>query len=318
MIILSKTKLLFDLIMYVNSRRSFTAQEVADEFGVSVRTAHRYLLEISEMGVPIYTEQGRNGGYRTLKNRVLPPVLFDENEALSIFFAFRSLTFYESLPFDADIESASRKLLVALPEDTREKIRQLETVLSFWNPQRGLRAPYLKELVEAATEHRVITIEYQSRSGDKSRNVAPIGVYTNDGLWYTPAYDMDKSRIQLFRVDRILSIKVTEDTYKAGTNLMEWLQSYTISSPVRLVVELTREGIRKSQSKPWYQPILLEQEREDGIVGLIDTVIDHNEIPFTAQFFAQLGKEARVIEPQEIVEQIRSHAEELLGHYRWE
>ncbi|GAA0386660.1 YafY family protein [Paenibacillus motobuensis] len=313
---MSKTKLLFDLIMYVNSRRSFTAQEVADEFGVSVRTAHRYLMEISEMGVPIYTEQGRNGGYRTLKTRVLPPVLFDENEVLSIFFAFRSLAFYESLPFNADIESASRKLLAAMPGDTRGKISQLETVLSFWNPKRGLLAPYLKELIEAAAENRIITMGYQSKSSDKERNVAPIGVYTNDGLWYMPAYDMDTGRIQLFRVDRILSLTVTEDTYKVGTELMEWLQSYTISSPVRLVVELTREGIRKSRSKPWYQPILLEKEREDGIIGLIDTVIDRNEIPFTAEFFAQLGKEARVIEPQEIIDHIRCHAEELLGHYQ--
>jgi len=313
---MSKTKLLFDLIIYVNSRRSFTAQEVADEFGVSVRTAHRYLMEISEMGVPIYTEQGRNGGYRTLKNRVLPPVLFDENEVLSIFFAFRSLAFYESLPFDADIESASRKLLAALPEDTRGKISQLETVLSFWNPKRGLLAPYLKELIEAAAENRIITMGYQSKSSHKERNVAPIGVYTNDGLWYMPAYDMDTGKIQLFRVDRILSLTVMEDTYTVGTELMEWLQSYTISSPVRLVVELTREGIRKSRSKPWYQPILLEEEREDGIVGLIDTVIDRNEIPFTAEYFAQLGQEARVIEPQEIIDLIRCHAEELLGHYQ--
>lgn len=313
---MSKTKLLFDLIMYVNSRRSFTAQEVADEFGVSVRTTHRYLMEISEMGVPIYTEQGRNGGYRTLKTRVLPPVLFDENEALSIFFAFRSLAFYESLPFDTDIESASRKLLAALPEDTGKKINQLETVLSFWNPKRGLTAPYLKELIEAAAENRIITITYQSKSGDKERNVAPIGVYTNDGLWYMPAYDMDSARIQLFRVDRILSLTVKEDKYKVGTELREWLQSYAISSPVRLVVELTREGLRRSRSKPWYEPILLEEEREDGILGLIDTVIDHNEIPFTAEFFAQLGKEARVIEPQEIIGHIRCHAEALLAHYQ--
>ena len=42
---MSKTKLLFDLIMYVNSRRSFTAEDVAHEFHFSIRTAHRYLAE---------------------------------------------------------------------------------------------------------------------------------------------------------------------------------------------------------------------------------------------------------------------------------
>lgn len=57
---MSKTKLLFDLIMYVNAKRSFTAEDVAHEFNVSVRTAHRYLMELSEIGVPLYTEPGRN------------------------------------------------------------------------------------------------------------------------------------------------------------------------------------------------------------------------------------------------------------------
>ncbi|MDR0269522.1 YafY family protein [Paenibacillus sp.] len=313
---MSKTKLLFDLIMYVNSKRNFTAQDVADEFRVSVRTAHRYLMEISELGVPIYTEQGRNGGYRTLKNRVLPPVLFDENEALSIFFAFRSLAFYESLPFDTDIESASRKLLATLPEDTKRKINQLKTVLSFWNPKRGVSAPYLKELIEAAAESCIVRMEYQSKSGNKTKNAVPIGVYANDGLWYMPALDLEKRKIQLFRVDRILALIVTEQTCEVETGLMEWLQRYTVTSPVRLLVELTLEGVRECQSKPWYNPILLDNERENGIVGIIDTVIDRNEIAFTAAYFAQLGKAAKVHEPQEMIDQIRSHAQSLLDHYQ--
>ncbi|GEC88372.1 helix-turn-helix transcriptional regulator [Brevibacillus brevis] len=91
---MSKAKLLFDLIMYVNASRRFTAQDVAHEFNVSVRTAHRYLTELSEMGVPLYTEPGRSGGYRVLDNRILPPILLNENEAFSIFFSFQSLKYY--------------------------------------------------------------------------------------------------------------------------------------------------------------------------------------------------------------------------------
>src|SRR5690242_2767289 len=124
---MSKAKRIFDLIMYVNTKRNFTAQDVAYEFNISVRTAHRYLMEISELGVPIYTEQGRNGGYRTLENRVLPPITFDENEATAIFFAFQSLKYYKSLPFDTNIDSASRKLYASLPEDAKKKISRLES-----------------------------------------------------------------------------------------------------------------------------------------------------------------------------------------------
>ena len=37
------------------------------------------------MGLPIYAEQGRNGGYKVLTNRVIPPILFTEEEAVSLF-----------------------------------------------------------------------------------------------------------------------------------------------------------------------------------------------------------------------------------------
>lgn len=50
------------------------------------------------MGLPIYAEQGRNGGYKVLTNRVIPPILFTEEEAVSIFFAFQSLSYYRDLP----------------------------------------------------------------------------------------------------------------------------------------------------------------------------------------------------------------------------
>jgi predicted DNA-binding transcriptional regulator YafY len=135
---MTKTKLLFELIMYVNTKKSFTAQDIAYEFNISVRTAHRYLVELSDMGIPLYTEQGRNGGYRILKNRVLPPIIFDENEAFAIFFAFQSLKYYRSLPFDLNIDSASRKLYISLPDDTKNKVERLDSVLSFWNQKRSV------------------------------------------------------------------------------------------------------------------------------------------------------------------------------------
>ncbi|MEK4358593.1 YafY family protein [Paenibacillus sp. FSL M7-1455] len=312
---MSKTKLLFDLIMYVNSKRHFTAQDVAHEFGVSVRTAHRYLMEISELGVPVYTEQGRNGGYRTLNNRVLPPVSFDENEALAIFFAFRSLRHYDSLPFDADIDSASRKLFALLPADVKPKIKRLEHVLSFWNPKRSVKAPYLKELIEAAVGRRIVCMTYRSKSGARTRNAVPIGVYANDGLWYMPACDVDKGNVRLFRVDRIQSLQISDETYEVHTGLMEWLENYTVSSPVRLVVELTEEGMRQCQSYPWCDPVPLGKGIGNRAAGKIDTVIDRGDVGYTAAFFAGLGKEAKVLEPQEVIDLIRAHGETLLHQY---
>lgn len=69
---MSKAKRLLDILMFVTAKKNFTAQEIADEFNISIRTVHRYILDLSDMGMPIYSEQGRNGGYTVLTSRLLP------------------------------------------------------------------------------------------------------------------------------------------------------------------------------------------------------------------------------------------------------
>lgn len=82
---MSKSKRLIELMMTVNRMRKFTVRELADQFGVSSRTILRDLQELSELGVPLYSEVGPHGGYQVLKERVLPPIAFSEEEAVAMF-----------------------------------------------------------------------------------------------------------------------------------------------------------------------------------------------------------------------------------------
>lgn len=312
---MAKAKLLFDLIMYVNTKRNFTAQDVAYEFNISIRTAHRYLMELSEMGVPLYTEPGRNGGYRLLNNRILPPVIFDENEAFSIFFAFQTLKYYQSLPFDIDIKSVFRKLYASIPSDSRQKIDRLDSVLSFWNKRRSSASPFLKEIIEAAIEKQVLNIEYLSKSKNTVREVAPIGVYAYDGFWYMPAFDFNYGEVRLFRSDRIISLINTHKVYDPHINLSGWFDNHSpqnSSTPVRLYVKLTRESIRQCKSQHWLESHIMIANEEEGC---IDMEIDKGELEFAANYFFQLGTSAKVIEPQEAIDMIRKQSQDLLHHY---
>ena len=312
---MSKTTVLFDLLMYANTKRRFTAQEVANEFNISVRTAHRYLLELSEMGVPLYTEPGRNGGYRVLSNRLLPPIIFNENEAFAIFFAFESLKYYQSLPFDIDIKSVSRKLYASLPSDTRKKRDHLHSVILFWNKKRSLPTPYLQDVMEAAVEHKIVKIEYMSTSGNTTKEISPIGIYAYNGFWYMPAFDLAHNEVRLFRMDRILSLEMKEQTHDAQENMSDWLerfQTQTPEVPVRLYVELTREGIRQCRSQPWLEPYIVTVNQEQGY---IETEIDRSEIDYVSHYFFQLGTAAKVIEPREIIEKIYRQSQAIMQQY---
>ncbi|WP_053217278.1 helix-turn-helix transcriptional regulator [Virgibacillus senegalensis] len=309
---MSKAKRLLDILLFVTNRKKFTAQEIADEFNISIRTVHRYILDLSDMGLPIYSEQGRNGGYTVLTSRLLPPILFTEEEAVSIFFAFQSLNYYRNLPFDTEISSVEHKLYSSLQSEAKIKVDKIRSYIAFWNPKRTIDTPLLNDILEHSIENKSIYIQYESKSGIRKKYIRPIGVYAHDGLWYLPAYDYHKEKILLYRVDRILSILSTEINKDEFMNLKEWFNFREVKKPTRLHVHLTMEGVRQCKSAPYLEGSV--ETNEDG-TGYIDTIIDKGELNFITSLFLRLGSHARILEPNELIDGLRKQAEEILTMY---
>ncbi|HFT2186165.1 TPA: helix-turn-helix transcriptional regulator [Bacillus cereus] len=311
---LSKAKRLLDILIFASAKKAFTAQEIADEFNISVRTVHRYILDLSDMGLPIYAEQGRNGGYKVLTNRVIPPILFTEEEAVSIFFAFQSLSYYRDLPFNTEINSVTHKLYSSLQHDVKAKVDKIRSYIAFWNPKRTIETPLLNEVLTAAIENKNLHFRYESNSRIKTKHVHPIGVYAHDGLWYLPAYDFNVEKTLLYRVDRILSILSTEENEDTFMNLEEWFasNSHVVHNPTQLHVLLSTEGVRQCKSVPYLEEFVVTNENG---TGYIHSTIDKGEINFITPLFYRLGKDAKVLEPIELIDGLRMRAKEVLHMY---
>ncbi|WP_155251462.1 helix-turn-helix transcriptional regulator [Bacillus thuringiensis] len=311
---LSKAKRLLDILIFASAKKAFTAQEIADEFNISVRTVHRYILDLSDMGLPIYAEQGRNGGYKVLTNRVIPPILFTEEEAVSIFFAFQSLSYYRDLPFNTEINSVTHKLYSSLQHDAKAKVDKIRSYIAFWNPKRTIETPLLNEVLTAAIENKNLHFQYESKSRIKTKQVHPIGVYAHDGLWYLPAYDFNVEKTLLYRVDRILSILLTEENEDTFMNLEEWFasNSHVVHNPTQLHVLLSTEGVRQCKSVPYLEEFVVTNENG---TGYIHSTIDKGEINFITPLFYRLGKDAKVLEPIELIDGLRMRAKEVLHMY---
>ena len=203
MIHLSKAKRLLDILIFA-SAKTFTAQEIADEFNISVRTVHRYILDLSDMGLPIYAEQGRNGGYKVLTNKVIPYFIYGRRSCLHLF-AFQSLNYYRDLPFNTEINSVTHKLYSSLQHDAKAKVDKIHSYIAFWNPKRTIDTPLLNKVLTAAIENKNLHFQYESKSGIK-QSMFILSVYmlmTGYGT-YHPMTLVEK--ILLYRVDRILYI----------------------------------------------------------------------------------------------------------------
>lgn len=315
---MNKTQRLIQLMLTVNERMQFTLKEMADEFGVSERTMHRDLQELSEMGMPLYTEFGPHGGYRMLKKRLLPPILFAEQEAVAMFFAFQSLQFYGALPFEAETASALNKFYHYLPVDAKAKIDAMKDRVVFWTPYRTTSSPYLQQIMETALDGGALHIDYASKNGASSRVIQPIGLYANQGYWYMPAYCLEKEKILLFRCDRILALTPVDDHHPvqevSGMTVTEWLRRDPADSKsVTLRVRLTSEGAQMYERSSHGMSGELEKHA-DGSATLLTDMHEENLDHF-APYFLSFGGNAVVEEPEAMAAWIRGQVQAMMKAY---
>ncbi|MFK7692346.1 helix-turn-helix transcriptional regulator [Paenibacillus sp. HJGM_3] len=311
-----KSKRLMELMMTVNRKRRFKVQELADEFGVSKRTILRDLQELSELGVPLYSEVGPHGGYQVVRERVLPPIAFTEEEAVAMFFAVHALRHYSSLPFEAESASALSKFYLHMPGDVRDRIDGMKDRVDFITPTRRGDAPCLAILLDAAVHQKVLTVEYESKGEGKScRRIQPVCLYANNGFWYCTAYCFLRQGFRVFRCDRIREAEYDTsgtEPLDLGEIRLSRREAEEPREPVRLRAQLTRTGVQLCEAELWLAPML--QVREDGS-GAIDKDVPRADIPFYTKFFIGLGDEAILEEPEELKEAIRRKLTELLVRY---
>ncbi|CAG7629430.1 helix-turn-helix transcriptional regulator [Paenibacillus allorhizosphaerae] len=320
---MSKSKRLMELMIAVNKRRRFTVRELAEEFNVSARTIMRDLQVLGELGLPLYAEYGPYGGYRVLNERMLPPIMFSEQEAVAMFFAYQSLQHYGALPFNEESVSALNKFYYYLPDDTKLKIDKMKQRVVFWTPKRPAAVPHLKLLLDAALQQRPLRVVYESKNGSKERTIQPIGVYSYNGFWYCPSYCFLKEMHLSFRVDRVLQAEWTEETHPkvdlSDFTITDWFKppeetdrGTDLDQKLRVNVRLTAEGVRRCRWEAWFQEELKEEPSGEGQLTLY---IQPDEIEFFSRYFVNLGADAVVLEPQEMVDFIRHSVARLYEAY---
>lgn len=313
---MSKSKRLLELMMIVNRKRKFTVKELANEFDVSSRTILRDLQELSELGVPLYSEVGPHGGYQVLNERILPPIAFSEEEAIAIFFAIHALRHYSFLPFETESSSALSKFYNYMPGDLKDRIDQMKNRVDFVTPKRHTTTPYLSILLEAAINQKVILIDYKYRKGVSRRDIQPIGIYASNGFWYCPAYCFLKNDFRLFRCDKILS--AVYSTMSSPLDLQQiHLENRSTLIKVKedfvdLYVELTKDGVQRCETELW--PIPQLYIAEDG-TGRLTGNVSKSDIPFYASFLIGLGNEATVKHPAELIDCIKQILSDIRSKY---
>ncbi|MDP3854004.1 YafY family protein [Phenylobacterium sp.] len=217
---------LLSILLILQLRGRQTAQSLADEFEVSVRTIYRDIDHLSAAGVPVYADRGRNGGFDLLDGYKTKLTGLTSSEAESLFLAGLPGA-AQDLGFSEALIGAKLKLLAALPPQSREGAERIGARFHL-DPVGWYRsseaADLLPQVADAVWTARRIAVRYERWDGEIERVLAPLGLVMKAGVWYLVATVAGKPRT--YRLSNIKALTAGEpfERIKAFDLAAYWTQ----------------------------------------------------------------------------------------------
>lgn len=202
---------LFDLLDRLRTRRvPVTADTLAREMGVSLRTVYRDLADLQGLGAPIRGEGGV--GYVMDQGYFMPSLHLDPDEIEALAFGARLVATRGGDGLADAARSAMGKLASAVGNEDRLALLNvtMEAGPSTMAPQ-----PRLDELRRAIRDRRVLRIRYRDLSDRVSERLArPLGLTLFDSVWLLTLWCERSDGFRHFRTDRIETVEQTGAVFR--------------------------------------------------------------------------------------------------------
>lgn len=306
------------ILLMLQARGRVTAAEVAEELEVSERTARRDLDALGMAGLPIYSQQGRNGGWQLAGGGRTDLSGLTASEARALF-----LVAGPSSSATPEVRAALRKLVRALPESFRNHAEAASTAVvvdpAGWDrPASVPRTPPLLDPVQrAVVEGQQVTLGYRARDGAvTSRIVHPLGLAAKGSAWYLVADT--EAGLRTFRVDRMTTVDPTGDPVvrPAGFDLAEAWRLITDEVDKRRTPLVAQALVRPDAvwicRSVFGNRVRIGPTVEDGRVEV--ELRGHSAFSVAAEI-AGLGAMVEVLGPPEVGDHLAAIGVELVAQY---
>lgn len=205
---------LLRLLSLLQARRDWPGEVLAERLAVSPRTVRRDVDRLRDLGYPVRALKGPDGGYRLDAGSELPPLLFDDEQAVAVAVALQTA----STGVSGIEEGALRALATVrqvMPARLRGRVDALHvTAVPAGRDQPRVDSAVLLAVGSAVRAREVLRFDYErpvltvhARPADvpmvPPRRVEPHHLATWSGRWYLVAWDLDRRDWRTFRVDRM-------------------------------------------------------------------------------------------------------------------
>ena len=192
------------LLSLLQARRDWPGAALAERLEVTPRTVRRDVDRLRELGYPVQAVKGPAGGYRLAAGADLPPLLFDDEQAVALAVALQL-----AATSGAGVGEAAARALVTvrqvLPARLRARVDAVQgTAWPAGPPADEVDPEVLVALTAAVRAREVLRFDHRTaRTQAAPRRVEPYATVARAGRWYLVAWDLDRADWRTFRADRI-------------------------------------------------------------------------------------------------------------------
>lgn len=305
-----RTSRLVSMLLLLQVRGRVTAQALAEEFEVSIRTVYRDVEQLSAAGVPVYADRGPGGGFALLDGyrARLTGMTRAEAETLSI----AGLTGAASdLGLSEQLHAAQLKLVSALPDaapDASPIGSRLHVDTVDWY-RRPAAVPHLPLLASAVWEQKRVSMHYESWDAEDQRIREPLGLVLKGGDWYLVA--RVRTQMRTYKVAAITRLTVLDESFERPADFdlhAQWSASVARFERGLLTatatLRITPDGMKRLER---LGAAALEQARSEpsSKAGWLDVTLPVEKIDYAAEQLLSLGAQVEVLEPRELRERLR-------------
>ena len=322
----SRIHRLLRILTLIQGDDHWTAERLAKECGVAVRTIYRDMKMLEGAGIP-YFHDAETKGYRVRRDFFMPPVELTLDESLALIALGEHIGAKEQVPLTRAAGRAIAKVRSQLPARIREQVEQLDKHIAIKlaqaGPHEGIEDVY--EMVRTAiARRRVLMCGYESiektvrgEQDDELFEFMPYALFFSQRAWYAVGHHGGRGEIRKLKLNRFTAIELTKQRYEIPRDfsleaelgnawrMIRGRRSYEVE------IEFDRQFAETLSDTHWH-PTQQIDWHEDGSITFRCTVDGLDEIVW---WVLSMGPHAVVRKPKALARRVQELAEGILNAY---
>lgn len=283
-----------------------TAPELAEKFEVSRRTIGRDIDALCMAGIPVVSHQGNGGGISIAEGFKLDKSVLTADELSDIIAALKGIG-------SVSEQSNIQRILDKFHANTDAVVSMSEPIIiDLASHYKGQLTDKIELIKSAVLYGQIIEFDYFYEKGESHRHIEPYFVIFQWKAWYVFGFCLERSDFRLFKLGRLWNLCLCDERFvprdipSEKRDIKAWFREDKENKLVALFDPSEKHLLIEAYGLHCYE------ETDEGL----RFEIEFTKRDYILTWLLGFGGKVKVLEPEFIVEDLKTAAENILSRYK--